>query len=357
MHNWDLVNPNAQQAASLAIDFLSPLPAISIAWTYGGNESPWLNPTVSGPSGTASFKGTTYNTFRITWAAGNPAWTNPSPGLVAGGAVFHVGATFTGVDFNQPDPIIIQDVTLLDASSNPLALHPRLPSYDAGSLDSASGDYAIRFFAPPGAPDLRLETATVYQLPQLATIDSLVDEGHPVTRDGRAIESWSRATCAPAALNEGVACLVANRAQRPHVEVVHRLGDPGVYDCSRGVPPRPIRGNSKGRDSVGKIDYEGPICAGTMRDPFPSAVVYVTATFVDPKAKHYDPVAKDYVVGPVTSKVYYQLAGIRKLDESVTGGIGPKHPFGRTCLCLALVGLALVLLLLFGLRLLRRTRR
>ena len=43
------------------------------------------------------------------------------------------------------------------------------------------------------------------------------------------------------------------------------------------------------------------------------------ATFVDPNARHYDPVKKAYVVGPVTSKLYYQFAGIRRLPERLPG--------------------------------------
>src|SRR3984893_11655990 len=126
MHNWDLVNPNAQEARSLVIDFLSPLitPPM-IAWTYTGPTSPWINPTVTGPSGTMMFKGTTYNRFQIKWSEANTAF--PSPGVVAGGTRFHVGTTFTGVDYRQPDPIIIQNVTLFDASSMPLPLNPSLP--------------------------------------------------------------------------------------------------------------------------------------------------------------------------------------------------------------------------------------
>jgi len=55
MHNWNLVNPNAESGSSLAIDFLSTLPTVTISWFYNGNLSPWLNPTISGPSGTAVF--------------------------------------------------------------------------------------------------------------------------------------------------------------------------------------------------------------------------------------------------------------------------------------------------------------
>jgi len=137
MHNWNLVNPNAESGSSLAIDFLSTLPTVTISWFYNGNLSPWLNPTINGPSGTAVFQGTTYNKFTITWSSPNPAWSNPSPGVVGGGVQFHIGTTFMGVDFDTPDPIIIQDVTLFDASSSPLALHPRLAGYDAGTVARA----------------------------------------------------------------------------------------------------------------------------------------------------------------------------------------------------------------------------
>jgi hypothetical protein len=319
MHNWDLVNPNAQPASSLAIDYLSPLPATPIAWTYAGPQSPWIKPAVTGPSGTAVFKGTTYNKFRITWSTANPTWVTPSPGVVSGGAVFHIGASFTGVDFNQPEPIIIQNVTLLDASSQPLALHPRLPTYDAGTADASSGDMAVNFGAPPGAPALRLVSAVIYQLPRLATIDSLVGPGHPFSRDKRAIRPWATTKCAAASLRDGARCVIAKLNQKPHVEDSFRVGQAGVVDCQK-TPPGPRRGDNQGHgalngtgDSSRAPDNEGPICAGTQRDPFPSATIYIIASFVDPKAKHFDPAKKTYVVGPVTSKLYYQFAGIRKL--------------------------------------------
>jgi hypothetical protein len=354
MHNWDLVNPNAQSGSSLVIDFLSQKPSLNITWSYGGASSPWLNPTISGPSGTAVFKGLTYNKYRVTWSSGNPAWTTPSPGVVAGGAVFHIGTTFAGVDFNTPDPIIIQDVTLLDASSSPLALHPRLPSYDAGTLDAARGELVLNFFAPPGAPTLRLQSATVLQLPRIATIDSLVGEGRPYTRDRQPIRPWASGKCAIGPLREGLRCPIARLNQQPHVQVAYRVGERGVYDCRQGVPrvsppgtrtgnpprdstyspdyegpilPKPGTAPPGGlRDSVFKPDYEGPFCAGVQRDPFPSATVYVLATFVDPQARHFDPTKKAYVVGPVVSKLYYQFAGIRRLPERQPyGGYPTRH--------------------------------
>jgi hypothetical protein len=383
MHNWDLVNPNAEQGASLTMDFLSTLSTVSLAWNYAGSQSPWINPTVSGPAGTAVYKGKTYNKFTITWKTGNPAWSNPSPGLVAGGAVFHVGASFTGVDFNQPDPIIIQDVTLADASSTPLALHPRLPSYDAGSLDAAGGDMAVNFDPPPGAPNLQLVSATIMQLPRIATIDSLVGAGAPLRRDGTAIQPWATTSCTAGDLRGGLRCVVAKRDAAPHVVLSHVLGERGVVDCKNGVPPvptpkpppSPVRPRDSGdsthspdyegpvlpgpagkppapgpHDSLGSPDDEGPICAGSVRDPFPSATVYLIATFVDPNAKHFDPATHAYVNGPVTSKLYYQFAGIRNLATvpAPAPSPGQKPPFNLLWLLLLL--LLLIILLILWLR-------
>jgi hypothetical protein len=73
------------------------------------------------------------------------------------------------------------------------------------------------------------------------------------------------------------------------------------------------------RDSPRAPDVDGPICAGSGRDPFPATTVYLTATFVDPQAKHWDPRAKAYVTGPVTSKLFYQFAGVRSLDVLKAG--------------------------------------
>ena len=321
MHNWDLVNPNANSASSLRIDFLSTLSSVNVSWTYGGSQSPWLNPTVSSLSGTTVFQGTTYNRFRITWSAPNPAWTNSAPGVVAGGAVFHIGATFTGVDFNVPDPIIIQNVTLLDASSNPLTLHPRLPGYDAGTVDAATGDFAVQFFPPAG---LQLQSARVLQLPRVAAIESMLGAGEPFANDQLPIKPWSVSDCQPVRSRDGVTCSVANISQRPHVEVVHRLGERGVINCANGFTTNP--GNLPApRDRATPLDDEGPICAGSVQDPFPSATVYIIAKFVDPAAQHYDPVSKSMVVGPVVSTVYYQFAGMRSRPGQ--GTVPPPQNF------------------------------
>jgi hypothetical protein len=324
MHNWDFVNPNAGAARSLSIEFLSALASISASWTYSGPASPWINPTVAS-IGTGTWHGATLHKYRITWSTPNPAWGGPA-GTVNGGAEFHVGATFTGVDFNAPDPIVIQNVTLFDAGSSALALHPRLPIYDAGTPDAPDGAFAVHFEAAAGAP-LQLQQAVIYQLPRLASIDSMVRDGRPFTFDRLAIRPWTATKCAPGVLRERIRCVVANLNDRPHVIDVHKIGDPNVVDCSKGLPREVLRGpiEVEHRDSRGRPDIDGPICAATVRDPFPSATVYVIATFVDPAAKHWDPRAKKYVVGPVTTRLYYQFAGIRDLRRLGKGGLSPTR--------------------------------
>jgi hypothetical protein len=280
---------------------------VNVDWSWAGASSPWINPIVSGPLGNVMWQGKPFKKYTITWSAGNPAWGGV-PGVLPAGAAFHVGATFTGVDFNQPDPIIIQNITLLDAGSSPLVLHPRLPIYDAGSLDAADGSFSLHFQAPGdgGAPML-LQDAIVYQLPRVASIESMVGDGKPLTFDRETIDPWSTSRCETSPTGDGTArCVLGKLADAPHVQVTHRLGEKGVYDCSKGVPRTGLAG-----DSVGSPDAEGPICAGTSRDPFPSTTLYVVATFVDPKAEHWDPAQKAMVLGPVTSKVFYQFAGVR----------------------------------------------
>jgi hypothetical protein len=327
MHNWDMLNPNAAEAHSLRIDFLSTQTAVNVTWSWTGSSSPWINPIVSRQSGTTSFKGILYNRYRITWSAGNPAWTNPQPGVLPGGAKFHIGATFTGVDFNQPDPIVIQNVTLLGAGANPLTLHPRLPMYNSGTFKIADGTFTLNFFAVPGGTPLIMQGAAIYQLPRVASIESLTGEGLPFTYDKTPIRPWSTSKCDGTSLLKTVRCVIAKVSDEPHVTVTHKIGEKGVYDCTKGVPTvNPpdytksqdsvkLHSYANSLDSVNSPDYEGPICAGTTRDPFPSTTIYVIATFIDPKAKYYDPEKKAYVIGPVTSKVYYQFAGVRDLSK------------------------------------------
>ena len=92
-----------------------------------------------------TFKGATYNVYSIEWSTGHP-WSGGASGQVAGGARFHVGATFSSASKTAPDAIIISDVKLFDADGDALPLHPRWVGFDAGAIDINTGVLNVRFF-------------------------------------------------------------------------------------------------------------------------------------------------------------------------------------------------------------------
>ena len=73
MHNWDLVNPNAQTAHRFRLTFLSPqADAGDVVDLRRHRAARGARPTLSA-NGTQTFKGTTYNRFRLTWST-DKAW-------------------------------------------------------------------------------------------------------------------------------------------------------------------------------------------------------------------------------------------------------------------------------------------
>jgi hypothetical protein len=297
MHNWDLTNPNAQVGRRLRMDFLSPNPAVILSWSWGGASSPWLNPTVSGPIGTTTFKGVTYNRFRIEWSTPNPAWPGGA-GQVPGGAEFHIGATFSGVDFNQPDPIIITQIQLLDGGGNPLALQPRLPGYDAGTLDATDGAFSIDFANLNNSAPFILRNVVVRELPRVLSINAMRrNVKRLVDWTGRSFPAWPKTErlvlreSKPLRRGQDISITVARLAQSRHV--FERIGKNCEGQDNR-IPNRRDVSRCRPGISVGL---------------FPATTLYLTATVIDPRAKHWDPRAKKFVVGPLASYVFYQLGG------------------------------------------------
>jgi hypothetical protein len=301
--NWDFVNPNAQTAVKVQMDFLATQASLSVSGPYNGNESPWVNPTVSAPLGTQVFQGITYNRYQVTWSAGHawdghvPGGPGPSPGTagqVVGGGSFHVGTGFSGVNYNLPNPIIITNVTLFDASNNALALHPRAIAFDSGVVDAADGSFDVQAINVAGPP-IRIDSLNVHLLPRLLSIDSMVASNERfLDVRGQPFTAWSapRTIKLGATLEKGQAkaIQIAHLSDKRHI--VERLT---ADDCRRG-------------DRL-----EGPDTAsckpGINVDLFPATTAYITATVVDPNAKHWDIKEKKYVTGPVTSHVFLQFAG------------------------------------------------
>jgi hypothetical protein len=299
MHNWDLVNPNSTSGRQFRLTFLSTQPSIILSWSYAGNRSPWVNPTVSGPLGTQTFRGTTYNRYQITWSTPQ-SWSGGSAGQVPGGGEFHVGATFSGVDFNQPDPIIITNSELLDASGSPLSQKPRLPGYDSGTLDASDGSLDIDF-TNFSSDVIEIRNVVIRELPRVMSIDSMVPGarirdpfGEPfapwakstrrlLTRKGRTIRGKRRR-----------ARITVARMREPR-HVLERVGE----DCAGG-----------GDNETGKPDAQRCV-PGFNASLFPATTLFVRADVIKPRARVWDRKRKRFVRKSLRSRVYYQIGGRR----------------------------------------------
>jgi hypothetical protein len=306
MHNWDLVNPNSTAGQRFRLTFLSPQASPILSWDYQGSLSPWINPTVSA-NGTQTFKGTTYNRFRLTWTTGH-AWSGGASGVVPAGGGFHVGATFSGIDFNSPDPIIITKSELLDGSGTPLPLKPRLPGYDSGHINLNNGALTIDF-TNFGRRRMRLRNVVVSELPRVLSIDSMVPGGRMMDPFGEPFLPWPRGTRVllqkPRIIRARRGRLVLPVAfMRERRHILERVE--GGREGLRG----------RGGCSVGDSQEEGvsdaPVClAGFNASLFPATTLLITADAVAPRSKVWSPRRKRFVRRSLTSRIYYQIGGRR----------------------------------------------
>ena len=299
LSNWDFENPNAEAASKMKLTLLSAASTLTLNWTYDGSTSPWKDPVVAS-AGTSTFQGQTYNRYDLTFSTVNPAAPD---GIAAAGEEFHTGATFS-----QPDAVIVRDVTLYDSAGTALALAPRLPGYDVGSADAATGDFVLTFFAPDagagGSGDqLIIESLKVFATARMANINTMVD-GAKVTdlRDLPVIDLERQdallfESSEPIRIDELIRIPIAN------------LGKPRSVQEFLEAPPDCRPGIVQGGDSV--IDQYEYCVTGPMLSLFPSTYVYVEAVLVDPNARHWDPEREEYVEGPVTTRIFYQFAGIK----------------------------------------------
>jgi hypothetical protein len=311
MWNWDMVNPNAAAAHSLDMTVLYPsaTPPV-IAWAFAGCSSPWINPTVIGPTGPSQiFQGGSYFPYTVRWNTPNPGSCLGTPGQAPGGVLFHIGATFTTVNFSlsTPNPIVIKDVILKNVSNVAMALNPRLHAFDAGTLDTAGGQLNLGVFNLAAVP-LQLGNLQVRQLPRVIALDQMVREGRMADFNGIPFQAWPDTTRTlvdkPATLEPGKSLRlpIARLDQKRHVyEVIT------AEDCLKALSDRLI---------------DGPDTAdcfpGTNIDLFPSTTLYFTGDTLDPNATYWNPAVKKYVRGALASRTYYQVTG-RRLDTDKNG--------------------------------------
>jgi hypothetical protein len=267
---------------------------VTQSWSYDGNRSPWINPVTSGSLGTQTFKGTSYHRHTITWSTGQ-SWSGGASGQVPGGTTFHVGATLSSVDFDQPDAVIITKLELLDGAGTPLALQPRLPGYDAGTLDASDGTFDLQFHNF-GAGQLDISNVLVREFPRPVSIDALVPRSKLFDVFGAPALPWERSSHLllgerPAAIKRGGSrkLTIAKLGQGRHI--LERVG----RDCAGG-------------DATTEPDVLS--CRpGFNVDLFPATTVVVKATVTARNVKHFDRKRKRYVRGNLDSTVYVQIGG------------------------------------------------
>ena len=306
MHNWDLVNPNSAPGHRFRLTFLSTQPSMLMTWAYEDSLSPWINPTVSA-FGTQAFKGTTYNRYRMTWSTGQ-GWSGGPSGQVPAGGDFHVGATFSGVNFNQPDPIIITNSELLDADGDPLPLKPRLPGYDSGTIDLDAGIFEVaftNFFVRPDDPPMTLRNVVIRQLPRVMSINSMLPRARIRDPFGEPFSAWPNGT--RRALTKGRRLPAKRRSLRVELarlserrHILEAVGGCGDSDAPKGVS-------------------DAAACnPGFNASLFPATTVLVTADAVTPRAKVWDRRRKRFERRPLTSRIYFQFGG-RRVDLNKNG--------------------------------------
>ena len=165
-------------------------------------------------------------------------------------------------------------------------------------MDLASGDFAMQMINPnPEEGDLQIRDFEIQFLPRMADLETMIDTSTILDVRGNPITAHSN--CSPRKNFE----LSDNRSFR-----LARLSDERFVDItydSTGCEPGAVVGPNDIRG--GEIIY----CPhGTALSLFPSTTVYVTATIIDPNARHFDPEVGEMVEGPLETKVFYQFAGI-----------------------------------------------
>ena len=294
VYNWDLINPNAEDAHSLQITLLSSASSLTLSTWWNGSRSPWGNPTVSSTGSTRTFQGNTYNEFILDFSA-DKSWTGGADGVVPGGVGFHIGAGFA-----EPDLVIVYDTKLKNNGGSDLTLHPRMAGFNRGAADMASGDFTMTMYNTiPAAGDIMIRDMNIEYLPRLVDINTmLVGEKMRDVR-GRTIVPHG-------------SCNHNRNFNLKDIRTFHlgKLSDQRTVDITY-TPPADCK---PGAYFAGAGDAEGvslKYCfKGNALSLFPATTVYVTATLVDPNARYFNRETGEYVNGPLESKIFYQFSGI-----------------------------------------------
>jgi hypothetical protein len=293
LHNWDFVNPNAQDADAATIRVLSKAGSLTIGWFYGGALSPWTNPTVTKQNFQTTFQGSPYNVFDLKFTAPK-AWSGGANGTVPGGELFHLGATFL-----EDEGVIVFETTLHAGGSN-LPLRPRLFGYDAGT--AGDGSFNASFFNT-GAAELLLSDVQVLYLPRMVSIEEMVVGGALRGIGGMEVTPFAREPRDPRDVLPSRLGGPVRVTREPFTLPLARLTDRRHLDLTVG-PDECKDSGFGGTPEVNECPNEG-----TALSLFPATYTYVMATVTDPNARYWDKRLRRYVSGPLSTRFFFQVAG------------------------------------------------
>ena len=304
--NWDFVNPNSATASRLRMEVLSRSTTLTPVSVYTGSLSPWNPPSVTA-SGTRTYKGISYHRFFVTWQSAK-GWASPNQpgstaGHVRGAEQFHIGTHFAQEDIlNTSDQVVIVDATLLDASGTALPLHPRVPSFDTGTL-SSDGNFVLGL-ANLQAANLVLRNWRGFVLPRPANIDSMLTGVKLFDNQGESITPWRQLQLPTGAE------LPAGSPDKPG-EARFVLGN--LLKDGHNVRIK-FRGNptTGGQDAtVGAQEVNPDVRGALATDPFPGASVFLEGDLVEPNALQWDADKQTFVNKDLVTHVFLQVAGKR----------------------------------------------
>lgn len=306
--NWDFVNPNSTNADKLVITLLSSASTLTRAWWWNGSLSPWREPTLTKRSGaTISFRGTNYNVFDLEFSTAK-AWSGGPNGQAPPSIKFHVGASV-----NESDPVIVYQATLSSGGTD-LPLHPRIFGYDAGI--TAGGGFAVSFFNTQAEDNgfLEISDLNVQFLPRMLDLEQMVEGGELLTIGGIPITPFQRR---------------ARDSRKSDEEIVTSIKGPIRVGDDPFVIPIAHLTDYRHLDEIirkdpncrpGQVGVEGPgfgvpsvrYCpsAGNVLSLFPATYVYVSAKVTEPNARQWDPVTSQFINAPLTTRVFFQMAGV-----------------------------------------------
>jgi hypothetical protein len=293
LHNWDFVNPNAQDADAMTIRVLSKAAALNIGWFYGGSLSPWTDPTVTKQNFQLTFQSSAYNVFDVKFETAK-SWSGGANGVVPGGEMFHLGATFL-----EDAGVIVFETTLHSGSAN-LPLRPRLFGYDTGT--ASDGNFNASFFNT-GAAELLLSDVQVLYLPRMVSIEEMVVGGALRGIGGMDVAPFARQPRDPRDLLPSRLAGPVRVTREPFTMTLARLTDRRHLD--RTIGP----GECKDRGFGGNPEVNECPNEGTALSLFPATYTYVMATVTDPNAHYWDKRLRRYVDGPLSTRFFFQVAG------------------------------------------------